>query len=720
MADLTKYKAKDNKTVREHTDDVLGRAKTLYEMGYVDERIYKILEVACEYHDYGKMNIEFQKRINAKTKFDAENEISHNILSLYFINPDIENYITIACSVLFHHYYCDEFTVINEKEELINKLLEEFKDDIYSIGKRSLKKIKETMADLDTIKVKGLLHRCDYSASSDTVIEYSANYLTDKLDAMMNEWKQERPNSSWNDLQKFCKENTNNNIIVTAPTGMGKTEAGLLWIGDNKGFFILPLKTAINAIYDRVKDKIIKNEKVDTRLGLLHSDTKSYYSHQDVETDFMEYYNQTKMLSMPLTISTLDQLFDFVFKYRGYEMKLATLAYSKLVIDEIQMYSADILAYLIYGIKMIVENGGKVAILTATLSPFIKDILKEEGFKGDVVEAGFTNDLNRHNLKVMETELDCEMIADIYKNNKAINKPNKILVVCNTAKKSQEIYEKLYVEYGIKEINLLHNKFTKADRAEKEKNILEFGKTENTNESGIWVATSIVEASLDIDFDILFTELSDINALFQRLGRCNRKGVKSVKEYNCYIFTEINKGILKREANGKGFIDEYLYRISKEAILKVDGVISESDKVKIIEDNFTTKKVKNSPYYERYRKTMQIIQSLNVGEHEGKVELRDIESEDVIPEVLYLNNKNYIDELIRVINCEESTRLDKINAMDKIKGYMVSLQTYETKKCTVAQILEINSYMKVKVVKCDYDKNIGYRASQNDDCLIIS
>lgn len=38
---------------------------------------------------------------------------------------------------------------------------------------------------------------------------------------------------------------------------MGKTEAGLLWISDNKGFFILPIRTAINAIYDRTKNTFL-------------------------------------------------------------------------------------------------------------------------------------------------------------------------------------------------------------------------------------------------------------------------------------------------------------------------------------------------------------------------------------------------------------------------------------------------------------------------------
>ena len=92
----------------------------------------------------------------------------------------------------------------------------------------------------------------------------------------------------------------------------------------------------------------------------------------------LEYEQRGKRFSMPLSISTMDQLFDFVFKYMGYEMNLTTLSYSKIVIDEIQMYDPELLAYLIHGLKMITEMGGKVAIMTATLSPFLKRFLFEK------------------------------------------------------------------------------------------------------------------------------------------------------------------------------------------------------------------------------------------------------------------------------------------------------------------------------------------------------
>lgn len=292
---------------------------------------------------------------------------------------------------------------------------------------------------------------------------------------------------------------------------MGKTEAGLLWINDTKGFFVLPIKTAINAIYDRARKDIIRNEKIDERLAILHSSSLEYYLrnlnnevNEKEEIEILNYYRVGKQLSLPLNISTMDQIFDFVYKYPGYELKLATLGYSKIVIDEIQAYNSDLLAYLIYGLEKISEQGGKIAILTATLPPFIKDLLQKNiSFKQ--CENSFTTDVIRHNLKVINKRINSDYIYDKYKENIELNKNNKILVVCNTIKEAQKLYENLIGLIPEEELNILHSKFIRKDRLKKEREIIEFGKTydENGNldkQSGIWISTSIVEASLDIDF----------------------------------------------------------------------------------------------------------------------------------------------------------------------------------------------------------------------------
>ena len=135
-------------------------------------------------------------------------------------------------------------------------------------------------------------------------------------------------------------ENKNENIIAIAQTGMGKTEAGLLWISDNKGFFILPIRTAINAIYDRTKKYISSyGGNLEEQLGLLHSssleyllsqseddkyDDKDEYIDKKEDKEIIEYEKIAKQLSLPINVSTIDQLFDFVYKYPAYELKLTT------------------------------------------------------------------------------------------------------------------------------------------------------------------------------------------------------------------------------------------------------------------------------------------------------------------------------------------------------------------------------------------------------------
>ncbi len=98
----------------------------------------------------------------------------------------------------------------------------------------------------------------------------------------------------------------------------------------------------------------------------------------------------------------------------------------------------------------------------------------------------------------------------------------KVLIICNTVSKAQHIYQEMNKE-EIK-AGLLHSRFIRKHRNILEKNIMDFSNDETA--TGIWITTQIVEASLDIDFDILYTEMCTADSLLQRMGRCNRKGKK--------------------------------------------------------------------------------------------------------------------------------------------------------------------------------------------------
>lgn len=732
--DLSNYLAKSNpvKTLLEHTEEVLAELEILREFQYISsEHLYHLTKKACQYHDYGKANREFQNRILHRNKFNETKEIVHNVLSVYFIPPSdfesLDDYCKVAEAVLNHHSYGDTNKIISQSGELIQELLGDFAGEIISVEGRRLSKIQEMLFHKDAILVKGYLHRCDYSASAGLTVEYPNDFLEEKLDCMMMRWLQKSKYFiGWNPLQEFCIKHSSDNIIVTAQTGMGKTEAGLLWLGNHKGFFVLPIRTAINEIYDRIRFEILEKERIEERLALLHSENLSYYTaNVEVESiSLMEYQDRSKQLCMPITVTTLDQIFDFVFKYAGYEMKLATLSYSKLIIDEIQMYDAQLLAYLIYGIAIITKYGGKVAILTATLSPFVRNLLKDKGFDADVVEESFTNDLKRHSLKVYHERINSEYIIEKYEDNKQRQVGNKILVVCNTVKAAQKIYRELDMIIPQEELHILHNKFIKADRSKLEKEILEFGKTYNSKgevhiTNGIWVTTSIVEASLDIDFDYLFTELSDLNGLLQRLGRCNRKGIKLFDEYNCFVFTEIDKSLLKH--GDKGFIDKTIYELSKEALSdnKVNGLMTEYDKLNLIENYFTSNRLKDSDYMREFDITWNYIVGLNPSELEkAEVKLRNIVTYTIIPACIYELNYKEIQEYIEKYNVRDTLLEDKIRFADEVRKYTLNVEPYvlsptNKKAAKIVNQISIGKKETIYIIDCDYTE-IGFQMKVND------
>ena len=742
IKEIETKKAKENKSIKEHTEDLFNKLDILKEYGYIEDyNLYDLVEKACLYHDLGKLNREFQNRINKGCKFDKSKEIFHNILSIYFINKDefeVDDYFRVMYAVLNHHNYSNNvYKEIKENKVLINELLSDFK--VYNIKKAYLTEIANMSKDLKTKKVKGYLHKCDYAASGDYIPEYKNDFLLDSLDRLMNKWRKNNKNANWNELQNFCIENRDENIIAVAQTGMGKTEGGLLWIGNNKGFFVLPLRTAINAIYDRIRIEMLEenelSEELSKRLSILHSSSIEYYlnnlnnnTDEKEKMNIIEYNNMGKRLSIPLNISTMDQLFDFVFKYQGYELKLTTLSYSKIVIDEIQMYSPDLLAYLVYGIEQIVEMGGKVAILTATLPPFIKDLLKDKiNFK----EGEFTNDKIRHNVKVIDNYISSEDIYLKYIENKRNSKPNKILVVCNTIRKAQEIYRELKEKVDCDDLHILHSRFTKEDRRIKEKKIIEAGKTFNSNgeidnRSEIWIATSIVEASLDIDFDYLFTELKDLNSLFQRMGRVNRKGKKDISNHNIYVYLDIDSRLLKSSEDFI-FIDKTIYNLSRDSIHEFDGVISEKEKIGLINKYFTSENINSSNYMKIYRNSYESVKTMMINAMKEKdVKLRNIQTEDIIPGPVYEKHLDKIKEIEEKLMDKSISREERIKLKDEMMKFTVSVNYIDI--CSYNGMLKkgqaitysnirLSDYEYIKVIDSEYDDE-GYKKLYSDNVNI--
>ena len=125
-----------------------------------------------------------------------------------------------------------------------------------SIGRYILEeKDEETLKGRRYILIKGILNKLDYVASLDKKgvnIEEPWKENGQTVSDKIQEITKTQYKNNYREVQKYMMEKQKENLIVISYTGSGKTEAALLWIGEQKAFYTLPLKVSINAMYQRI------------------------------------------------------------------------------------------------------------------------------------------------------------------------------------------------------------------------------------------------------------------------------------------------------------------------------------------------------------------------------------------------------------------------------------------------------------------------------------
>ncbi|MGB4644384.1 MAG: CRISPR-associated helicase Cas3' [Dictyoglomaceae bacterium] len=426
--------------------------------------------------------------------------------------------------------------VLNRRS-LINFAIPPYKFD-YEPLRKEVKK--------DWILIAGFLQRCDHFASwcenegeelNKVEIEPQAEDEIKKKVAEKDVGNRKIGYDAWQ--FKELEDKVDKNIILIAPTGCGKTEFAFLWSKEDKFLYTLPIRSAVNQIYKR-SEEIFGEHKV----GLLHSDADIYLLDKNSdETGTMKLYDLAKQLSYPVMISTGDQFFPYALRPPGYEKLFATLSYSRLVIDEVQAYDPKACAIITKFIEWVYKMGGKFLLMTATLPKFIEDKIQELIPESDYEIVNIYNKEKKDFQKIFKHKLKIELIKNKKENNSiSLELPDdilkdiireaedgkRVLVILNTINSAQKVFEKLKEKASALEDNifLLHSRFTINDRKEKETEYMEKFKNpkpKDENIGKILVATQVVEASLEIDADVLFTEICPLDALVQRMGRVVRR-----------------------------------------------------------------------------------------------------------------------------------------------------------------------------------------------------
>ncbi|MBD3226732.1 MAG: CRISPR-associated helicase Cas3' [Candidatus Lokiarchaeota archaeon] len=352
-------------------------------------------------------------------------------------------------------------------------------------------------------------------------------------------------------------------VIIEAPMGEGKTEAALylehyLERADNlQGAYIaLPTQATSNQMFLRVRDFLSNTKKgLRVNLHLLHGNatisdefallkTKSK-NFEDDESNIVadEWFTYRKRaLISPFGVGTIDQILLSVLPIRHFFVKLFGLSGKTVIIDEVHsydVYMSTILENLLYWLRL---SGANVILLSATLPSYKRKKLvrtfytKNNSFH-DVQYPRITfctkDEIKCMNFDVsLKKQKDQSVIIDwISRENlrkllvEHLQQGGRATIICNKVKRAQELYLNLKnLEISELEIDLLHSRFPFIRRNEIENSVLEkFGKNkDHTKGAHLLISTQIIEQSLDLDFDLMISDLAPIDLLFQRMGRLHR------------------------------------------------------------------------------------------------------------------------------------------------------------------------------------------------------
>ena len=370
--------------------------------------------------------------------------------------------------------------------------------------------------------------------------------------------------------------------IIEAPMGVGKTEAALAmteifaakWESGGL-FFGLPTQATSNGIFPRLEDWA---KKLADDGGTLHSIRLAHaaanlnedYSNiaagravvNEEDTGLVVHSwlaGRKQALLADFVIGTVDQMLFAALKQKHVMLRHLGLIGKVVIVDEVHAYDAYMSRYLDRVLAWLGAYHVPVIILSATLPSARRTEMIQAYLNHETPELPWKKSLTYPQLTYtehdgveqvklpMETISKTVRIQKITENNLpevvhcAVEKGGCVGVIVNTVQKAQKLAGLLRTFCPASRVVDMHAQFLMPTRASKEKQLLKWiGKhsTPDTRHGLIVVGTQVLEQSLDIDFDLLITELCPMDLLIQRIGRLQRhKWIRpnGLKEAVCYV-----------------------------------------------------------------------------------------------------------------------------------------------------------------------------------------
>jgi CRISPR-associated endonuclease/helicase Cas3 len=382
-------------------------------------------------------------------------------------------------------------------------------------------------------------------------------------------------------LQSFAEtcviSSTPQLFIVEEATGSGKTETALVLAhrlmaqGHGEGiYFGLPTMATANAMYDRMGNAYgrLFSSNSHPSLVLAHSGSKlsekfrqsiGYPNQAANEQEYPDDTNASaqcnawlsdnrkKALLAQVGVGTIDQALISVLPLHHQSLRLLGLSRNILIVDEVHAYDPYVQRVLETLLEFHAALGGSAILLSATLPQAQRQALISAYASGlgidcsEVRQSHYpmvthvtpqTKEPAEHPIQRCEMthrtiEVECTDDPGVVMKylSKAIEEGGCACWVKNTVDDAIETYQTLSKRFGDENVLPFHARFTWGDRIKKENEVLElFGKESipAIRKGKILVATQVVEQSLDLDFDLMVTDLAPMDLIIQRSGRLHR------------------------------------------------------------------------------------------------------------------------------------------------------------------------------------------------------
>lgn len=636
--DLVLAKTKPEETLKAHSLKALliwDELRSRFGDKIGDENFWIDSFYAVLFHDFGKISENFQIILRGeKNPRFYDDRVRHEFFSgmfLLFIRTEYYKSHPFSIIAVFSHHkaFCDSdgFKDIISKNKTIKHILNKsLIDDFLEFIEEMEKKFNILRPQFDfskkyhvTSKYENLLiffEKNFYQSLTNHILHEDARkkYIFHKAILNISDWtssgnKKLYPNLNFKEdllrskivhklikegklkqkedfrFRKFQKQSNNfQNTIAIAPTGSGKTEASLLWASaknpNDKIIYLLPTRVTSNAIFRRFLDYFSVHD-----VGLIHSTARLFQKEQiDDDYSFKDYLRD-KTFTKNINVCTIDQVLTSGFNLGFWEVKTFNLYNSKIIIDEIHLYSPYTLGLIISTITYLKKDfNANFFIMTATMPNKLLDLLKKTLGECGIIKDEELLEKRRNIFETRDVLLD-ELYPDI---KVSLKEGKKVLVVVNTVDKAIEVYKNLKQKAPKGKSICYHSRFINKHRDAKEKEIF---KLNDSRGGGLLVATQVVEVSLDIDFDILYTENAPVDAIIQRAGRVNRqRKKKETKVIIAKAYEKTEKYVYQEE----GILDKTFLEFSR----KTGSELSENELNELVEKVYQDLDIEDHPSFQ--------------------------------------------------------------------------------------------------------------------------